>query len=176
MRDSTWVCRFPSPDSSEFETTDVGIGGRLAWHPAAWMGVESEVSFYPAEFPDGVPFSKGRIEGLFGVTVGPSMDRVRPFARLRAGFLDVQEAPAPFACIAIFPPPLACTLSGRTLPVFDLGGGVEVSATRRVFARIDAGDRMLKYPGPVFDAHREVRNEAFISHDLRVAFGAGLRF
>jgi hypothetical protein len=42
----------------------------------------------------------------------------------------VEAAPEPFACILIFPPPLACTLgAGRTLAVLDAGGGIEVAIT-----------------------------------------------
>jgi hypothetical protein len=163
--------------SSQFDRTEVGVGGRFAWNPDTWLGVESELVLYPQAFPDAVPFSKRRVEGLFGVTLGPSFDRARPFVKLRAGFLDVQEAPAPFACIAIFPPPLACTLAaGRMLPAFDLGAGIELFATTRTFARIEAGDRLLRYPGPVFDVNRTVRNDSFFSHDFRVGVGAGLRF
>jgi hypothetical protein len=57
-----------------------------------------------------------------------------------------------------------------------MGGGVELFPTSRVVVRVDAGDRMLKYPGPVFDSSRTVRDRDFFSHDLRLAFGAGLRF
>jgi len=77
----------------------------------------------------------------------------------------------------IYPPPLSCELAaGRTLPVFDVGGGVEVSATRRTFVRVDAGDRLVKYPGPVIDNNRTRQDEPFFGHDFRFAVGAGLRF
>ena len=163
--------------SSQFDDSDHGIGGRLAWRPGNWIGLESELVLYPSDFPDQVAFSRRRIEGLFGATFGPTLGRARPFVKLRSGFLKVQEAPKPFACIAIFPPPLACQLgAGDTLPAFDLGGGLEWFATKRTFVRIDAGDQILKYPGPVFDADRNVRDEGFFSHNLRFAVGAGLRF
>jgi hypothetical protein len=163
--------------SSQFDRTDVGVGGRLSWHPHAAVGLESEVNLYLADFPGRPAFSRGRVEGLFGVTLGPRLARVRPFARLRSGFLIVGAAPRPFACIRIYPPPLSCSLaSGRTLALVDIGGGVEVFATRRAFLRIDAGDRLLKYPGPVIDRNRTRQDEPFFSHDLRFAAGAGLRF
>jgi hypothetical protein len=162
---------------SQFDRNDVGLGGRVAWHPVEPIGIESEITFYPRDFPDRVPFSRGRVEGLFGVTVGPRFDRLRPFARLRSGFLIVREAPQPIACILIFPPPLSCQLaSGRTLVAFDIGGGVEVFATQRTFVRVDAGDRLLKYPGPVFDGNFTRRAADFFSHDFRFAAGAGVRF
>ncbi len=167
----------PVAMSSQFDHTDIGIGGRFAWRPDAWIGVESEVNVYPQSFPGGVPFSKQRVEGLFGVTLGPQFDRARPFAKLRAGFLDMQEAPAPFVCLLIFPPPLACTLgTGRTLLAFDIGGGIEIFATDRTFVRVEAGDRVLRYPGPSLDRNGTARNGSFFSHDFRFAAGGGLRF
>lgn len=158
---------------SEFDETDVGLGGRFAWLPTGIIGIEAEINVYPEEFV----FSSSRVEGLFGVTVGPRFDRVRPFAKLRSGFLNVGDAPRPFACILIYPPPLSCELaSGRTLAAFDLGGGVEMSVTRRTFVRVEAGDRIVMYPGPVIDRNRVVQDDSFFGHDFRFAAGAGLRF
>jgi len=163
--------------ASQFDASDAGVGARIAWQPVRVIGVEAEVVHYPSDFPDPRPFSRARTEGLFGATVGPRLDRVRPFARLRSGFVSVRDAPEPFPCILIFPPPLACRLaSGDTLLAVDAGGGVEVAATSRTLVRVDAGDRILRYPGPVFDGNRDVRERAFFSHDFRLAASAGLRF
>jgi hypothetical protein len=163
--------------SGEFDETDVGIGGRLAWLPSRVFGVEAELTHYPSDYPDGVAFSRARWEGLFGVTVGWTFDRVRPFGKVRPGFLNIREAPAPIACIAIFPPPLACTLaSGETLFAFDVGGGVDLPLTSRTFIRVDVGDRLVRYKGPVFDQNRTVREDSFFGHDFRFAAGAGVRF
>lgn len=163
--------------SSEFDQTDVGLGGRFSWRPLGLLGVDAEIDLYPRDFPGQRPFSRGRTEGLFGITVGPRFDRVRPFAKLRPGFMRFSEAPEPVACILIFPPPLSCTLaSGRTLLAIDVGGGVEMFATQQTFIRVDAGDLLLKYPGPVFDKNFSVREGGFFSHDFRFAVGAGRRF
>jgi hypothetical protein len=162
--------------SQQFEGSDFGVGGRFAWHPLSLLGVEAELDLYPGEFPEGRAFSRRRVEGLFGVTAGPRFDRVRLFGKLRTGFLRLDEAPGPLACILIFPPPLSCTLAaGRTLAVIDVGGGVEASVTARTFVRLDAGDRLTKYPGPSFDA-AGVRRDSFFGHDFRFAAGAGVRF
>ena len=88
-----------------------------------------------------------------------------------------QEAPDPFPCILIFPPPLQCSLAtGRIARAVDIGSGVELVATRRTFLRTDAGDLMLCYPGPVFDKQRTPRQDGFVSHNLRLAVGGGFRF
>ena len=163
--------------SGQFDASDAGIGGRAGWQATPLIGVEAEFVHYPSHFADAPVFSRSRVEGLFGATIGPRLGRVRPFGRVRPGFLRFQPAPEPIACIAIFPPPLTCELAaGRTLMAFDLGGGVDVSVGERTFVRIDAGDRMVKYPGPVFDADRQVHDEAFFGHDIRLAFSGGLRF
>ena len=160
--------------SSEFDDNDTGVGGWLSWHPLALLGAEAELTVYPASFPNANGFSRSRIEGLFGVTVGPRLPGVRPFARVRPGFLTFRGQPV--VCILIFPPPLSCELArGQTLFALDLGGGVELFPGGRAVVRVDVGDRIVKYPGPSFRNGRATQ-DSFYSHDLRVAAGAGVRF
>jgi hypothetical protein len=167
-----------STQSRQFDAADAGIGGRIAWQPTSLIGFEAELNLYPRGFPDRRPFSRTRVEGLFGATAGVTLGRVRPFARLRPGFVDVHESPAPFPCILIYPPPLQCALaSGRTLFALDVGGGVAITLTPRTFLRVDLGDRLVRYPGPVFEMDpRRIHKDAFFGHDFRFATGAGLRF
>lgn len=162
---------------SEFDATDLGLGGRVTWKPTSLIGVDADVTWYPSDFPDGVAFSGTRFEGLFGVTVGPQVNRIRPFAKAAAGFLRSSGAPEPFACIAIFPPPLACLMAaGETMAAYEIGGGVEVSTTRTTFLRIDVTDRILEYPGPSFGKNFERIDDAFYGHALRFTIGGGIRF
>ncbi len=166
-----------SARSDQFDESETGFGGRVAWYPVSLVGVEAEVTLFPTAFPDQRAFSSRRVEGLFGVTIGPRLGPIRPFAKFRPGFVNVSEAPEPFACILIFPPPLACSLAaGQTLGAFDIGGGLEVLVTPRGFVRLDVGDRVVRYRGPVFDGRQQVQDETFYGHDVRVAVGAGLRF
>lgn len=164
--------------SGQFDSTEFGIGGRLSWHPMAMLGIESEIDLYPADFPgDSVPFSTARLEGLFGVTAGPRLARLRPFAKIRAGMLRYSPSTKGVVCIAIFPPPLNCLMAaGGTRAIVDVGGGVEIFTTNRTFFRIDAGDRMVRLPGPTLISGREVRDEPFFGHDVRVSLGGGVRF
>lgn len=163
---------------SEFDSADNGFGGRVTFKPISMIGIDADATWYPGEYePDGVAFSRNRFEGLLGVTVGPQIDRIRPFAKLSAGFLKVGATPGAFACIAIFPPPLNCSLAGGdTLPAYEIGGGVEFDATQRFFIRGDISDRILKYPGPTFDRNFEVQNEGFFGHAVRFTLGAGIKF
>lgn len=162
---------------SEFDDADIGVGGRFSVMASSLIGLDAEALWYPSDFPDQVSFSRSRVEGLFGVTVGPRLNRIRPFAKAAAGFLKVGATPGAFACIAIFPPPLNCALAGgATLPAYELGGGVEIGVTDRGFFRADLTDRVLKYPGPTFDANFERRDDGFLGHAVRITLGAGLRF
>ena len=168
---------FVVTDSGQYDTRDIGIGGRLGWRLSPVLGVEGEITYHSDPFSDAVPFKAGRIEGLFGATIGPRLGAVRPFATVRPGFVRYRAADGPIACIAIFPPPLSCTLAaGRTLFAFDVGGGVEFSSTVRTLIRATLSDRMVRYPGPAFDTNGEAHEDGFAGHDLRFALGAGFRF
>jgi hypothetical protein len=162
--------------SGEFDSTDAGLGVQVAWHPTPLIGAEVEVVVHPGDLGDPA-FSSGRVETLFGVSVGPQIGRWRPFAKVRPGIIRYWQSPEPLACIAIFPVPVACTLaSGRTVAVFDFGGGIERFVGDRTFVRFDAGDRMLTFPGPVRDSAGAAHDDGYFAHDLRIALSAGLRF
>lgn len=65
---------------------------------------------------------------------------------------------------------------GTTLPAFDVGGGVDVHTSDTTFLRLDAGDRILKYPGPSTGQGLILNDERFYGHAFRVAIGGGFRF
>jgi opacity protein-like surface antigen len=168
---------FMTTDSGQFHTKDVGGGGRLGWRVTPLLGVEGEITYHSEAFGDGDPISGGRVEGLFGVTVGPSLGIMRPFVTARPGFVRYRAKDEPVACVATFPPPVSCRLAaGHTAFAFDLGGGLEVSPTPRTVVRAAVSDRMVRYPAPAFDTSGERHDDSFTGHDLRIAIGAGFRF
>lgn len=165
-------------DLAELETTDYGFGGRFGFRATPVFTFEGELNLYASDIPDVVPVTSSRLEGLFGVKVGPRFDRFSVFGKLRPGFLRFGEAPEPFPCIAIYPPPLNCVLgTGRTVFALDFGGGVEVYPTERSLVRFDLSDLMLQYPGPAIRRNRGAFDgEHSWGHNLRFAVGAGFRF
>ena len=167
-----------SSQFSDIEGTDIGGGGRLTWKPTPIIGVDADLTWYPGEFPpDGIAFSGNRFEGLFGVTVGPSLAGFRPFVKAGAGFMNFGGTDEPIACVAIFPPTLACTMAGgQTMQALEFGGGVELLPTGAFLLRIDLSDRVLKYPGPSISLESGVHDDAFWGHALRFTIGAGIRF
>jgi hypothetical protein len=168
---------FVITNSGQFHTRDIGAGGRLGWRMGPLLAVEGELTYHADPLSDAPSFSAGRIEGLFGATIGPRLGALRPFASVRPGFIRYRAADGPFACVAIFPPPLSCTLAeGRTVPAFDVGGGVELFPSARTVVRASVSDRIVRYPGPAFDTSGARREDGFAGHDLRFALGAGFRF
>jgi hypothetical protein len=165
-----------SANLSPVDQADFGLGARFSWNPVPLAGLESEINLYPKDLPGQVPFSRSRIEGLFGATFGPRLGSLRPFAKARAGFLSVRAATEPIACALIFPPPLSCQLGDRTLLDYELGGGLELFPSRGSFVRVEVGDRAVRYPGPARDTEGTLHQDSFFGHDLRFAAGAGLRF
>jgi hypothetical protein len=167
--------------SSEFDGADLGFGGLFIWRPAGarFLATEAEMNIYPSQLAagGGSPFSRRRIEGLFGVTVGPTFGRVRPIAKFRPGFVWVERAPGALACPAIYPPILSCELAGgKVVLATDVGGGIEVSPSPRTMFRFDLGDRMMAYPGPAIDANGHAHPSTFYEHELRFNAGVGVRF
>jgi hypothetical protein len=164
-------------DLDELETTDVGFGGRFGFRATELLTFEGELNFFPSDIPDEVPVTSSRFEGLFGVKIGPRFDRFSVFGKVRPGFVQFGEAPAPFPCIAIYPPPLSCIVGGKTVFALDLGGGVELYPTERSFVRFDVSDLMLAVQGPSSIGIEEAFIEGgFWGHNLRISIGAGFRF
>jgi len=163
---------------AELETADLGFGGRFGFRATSLFTFEGELNLLPSGIPDDVPVTSSRLEGLFGVKIGPRFDRFSVFGKVRPGFVRFGEAPEPIACILIFPPPLSCLLAeGQRVFALDLGGGVELYPTERSLLRFDVSDLVLQYPGPVFNRDREAFTEGgFWGHNLRLAIGAGFRF
>ena len=161
---------------NEFDETETAFGARLSYRLSRWLAADGEVNSFPGDV-GAAPFSRARREGLAGVRGGPHLGRTGVYLALRGGAVRFSEAPAPFACIAIFPPPLVCTLAdGETVPTVQLTGGFEVFPRDRIVVRVEAGDQLLRFSGPVFTADREVRENGFWSHNIKATASVGLRF
>jgi hypothetical protein len=166
----------PVRSLSEFDETEAGLGARLSYRLTGWLAVDGEGNWFPSDI--GSPsFSSSRLEGLGGVRLGPHLGRTGVFLGLRAGAVRFSEAPAPFPCILIFPPPLVCAIAaGDTLPTVQLSAGFELFPSDRLVVRLEAGDQLLRYSGPAFTADRDVIDKGRWSHNFKATASVGLRF
>jgi hypothetical protein len=162
---------------SEFDGTDYGIGGRFTIKPLPFIGFDADLMWYPSDFPEEISFSSSRFEGLFGMTLGPQLGGLRPFLKGSYGFVNTTDAPNPFPCITIFPPPIHCAMAeGQSLPAFEFGGGLQFDLSSRGFMRVDISSRWLRYPGPSFDRDLEVHDRNYWGARSRFTFGGGVKF
>jgi hypothetical protein len=162
---------------SEFDGTDLGLGGRLTFRPISFIGFDADLAWYLQEFPEAPEFSGSRFEGLFGITLGPQLGGLRPFLKGAYGFLNSSAAPRDIPCITIFPPPLFCVMAaGQTLPAFEFGGGLQFDVSTRGFLRVDIGSRWLQYPAPSFDSEMAIHDRSYWGARSRLSFGGGVKF
>jgi hypothetical protein len=159
----------------EFDQTEAGFGARLSYRLSRWFAADGEASFFPSDL-GAADFSGSRLEGLAGVRLGPHFESTGVFLALRGGAVHFSQPPEPFPCIAIFPPPLVCAIGGDTVPSVQVTGGFEAFAGHRWVVRVEAGDQLLRYSGPVLTRDREVIDEGFWSHNFKATASVGLRF
>jgi hypothetical protein len=161
----------------EFDETGVGFGLRLSYRALEWLTVDGGLVFSPGDLGGRVAFSGSQLEGLFGLRAGPRLGAASVYGTLRAGFVSFASAPEPIACIAIFPPPLACVIAeGKTALATNFGAGGEIFLGPRALVRLEVGDLLIHYPGPALTRDEAVLEDGFWRHDFRAAVSVGIRF
>jgi hypothetical protein len=162
-------------DYHELDATDFSLGIGFSYRLTSWLATDAALSLAPANLGDPA-FSDSRTEGALGFRLGPHLARSGVYAAVRPGFVKFSEPAEPTVCIAIFPPPLSCTLAtGQSVFALDLAGGLQLQNERGVL-RFEVGDRLVKYPGPILDADSEPRFDGFWSHNLAASVAVGVRF
>ncbi len=161
---------------SQVAETDTGLGLRLGFDLSRSVALEAALGYFPADLGDPA-FSGSRTQALLGLKAGRRGEKAGVFATARGGVTSFSEAPAPFPCILIYPPPLSCQMGGGdTLATVELGGAFEYYPSSRSVLRLEVGDQLLRWPGPVIDGTGQVRESDFWDHDLRLSVGFGWRF
>ncbi|HEV3468677.1 MAG TPA: hypothetical protein VG148_05105 [Pyrinomonadaceae bacterium] len=125
--------------------TEPGGGVRFGYNVSRNVAVEAELNLFPRDRE----LEGGRkVQGLFGVKAGKRYETVGLFAKARPGFLHSSRGDFTprrgFVCPAIFPAPIGCyDPKSRTDFALDVGGVVELYASRRVLVRFDVGDTLV---------------------------------
>ena len=164
---------------SEFKITSVGTAVNVAWHVAPALAVDGALIWFPGGWQSGTGTlaSQERLLGLLGVNTGLPLGPVELRWRARAGFLNFGDE-GPIACPAIFPPTLECQLApGYMAFATDLGGGVNIRLdyAGRTRLRVDAGDLLVRYGVNALRPRGQI-TDGFVSHNLLMSAGLGLRF
>ena len=166
---------------SDFGSTNTGIGGRFSFNLSRWAALEAEGAFFPQDdiaLPPTalidnlrVRHSRKRTEAFFGAKLGYRWDRFGLFAKARPGFTALSDDGLRCegeVCALV----LLLRPEYRTEFAIDLGGILEFYPSRRVVARFELGDTIIR--------HRSTAppcwGEGCTSNNVSSKFGIGFRF
>ena len=158
---------------SQTGTTNLGLGARFGYRVHRAVMLEGELAYdYGLNFHEAyLDLTTGNIvaientsvgvtHGLIGPIVQPAHGHLRPFATLKAGFIDFR-------------------LSGSLLPYSDVVSSVLGLRTSSVNAALYPGGGIEASLGPLglrFEAGDEIYFNRGAHNNLRITFGPILRF
>ncbi len=131
-----------------FDETRPGVGGRVTYNFNRWMAAEAEINFFPHKkrsFTD----DSDSVQAQFGVKLGKRFEKFGLFAKVRPGFLSVDDvfSVQPGASTVIDDMVLLDAKIERTnYFTIDAGGVLELYPDRRSVVRFEAGDTAIRYP------------------------------
>ena len=175
---------------------EYGGGGRFTYNLTNALALEAEANFFPGrnEFPE---ISQGHfLQAQFGVKAGKRFKKFGIFGKARPGFVTFSKVSKltgfrreiiPFRGVVPIDVP-EFRIGNASYLSADLGGVVEFYPSRRVVARFDIGDTIIRYgateefapsvcplsapvcPIEIFARPEETR------HSLQISAGVSFRF
>jgi hypothetical protein len=158
---------------SETQTPNVGLGARFGYRAHRYLMLEGELAYdYGVNFDElYVNITNGKVaaigstsigvtDGLFGPMIEPAHGHLRPFATVKAGFIDFRLSPSLLPYGTVVSSVLGIRTSNLNAALYP-GGGAEASLGP-LGLRLEFGDVMYFNSG----AH----------NNLRITFGPILRF
>ena len=162
-----------------------GFGGRLTYNLTDHLAVEGEGNFFPTQ--GALTFATGgtAAQGQFGVKAGKRWEKFGIFAKARPGFVSFSRTLRLVGTETIIFEGESFIVpryerDRRTSFSTDLGGVIELYASRRIMARFDIGDTIIRHgerqtigfatPQTTINIPREYR------HNFQFSAGVGFRF
>jgi Outer membrane protein beta-barrel domain len=140
---------FPPPGQGQSRSrTEAGFGGRVTYNFNDSFAAEAEVNFFPRDEVAFNEYTDGRaLQALFGVKAGRRFGKFGLFGKARPGLVRFGRAfsgTRPETGLegqSLLIPEYA----GRTNFALDVGGVMELYPSRRVLARFDLGDTVVRF-------------------------------
>jgi hypothetical protein len=178
-----------SVDNGGGTRTEPGIGGRFTYNVTNNFALEAEGNIFPKDDHFG-GFRNGgsAVEGLFGVKIGKRYKRFGFFAKARPGFISFSRGITQIIPTGVTADPFSFNLRTDRLTHFaaDIGGVMEFYPSRRIFARIDIGDTIIRYGETTFNTITGSPGGPFVpvpfivpsdtTHNFQFSAGVGFRF
>lgn len=169
-----------APDPDFFgDVTHGGIGGRVTYNINRSIAAEAELNFFP-QVQLFASAGGNSIQAQFGVKVGKRFEKFGVFAKLRPGFLNVDDVfsfqPGP---VINGIPTLDFKIERTTMFTLDVGGVLEFYPSKRLVVGLEAGDTAIRYPRktePVFGGQSLVFIERPPKFEQNFQFTAGIGF
>lgn len=156
--------------------TETAIGARFTVNLNRVLAVESQVDTYP---DDGFFSDRDKLQAVAGIKAGMRGSRVGLFGKVRPGVIHTKEPLQCFIPEGCGPLPIpfdqrgALGYSVRNWLAVDAGAVAEIYVSRRLVARVDIGDMLVRR----WDGHDATgRSHYFTSHNLQMGVGAAVRF
>ena len=162
------------------DVTHTGIGGRVTYNLNRSIAAEAEVNFFP-QTQLFASAGGNSFQAQFGVKAGKRFEKFGVFAKLRPGFLNVDDVfsfvPGP---VVNGIPTLDFKIERTTLFTLDIGGVLEFYPSNRLLVRFDGGDTVIRYPRkvqPVFggQALAFIERPPQYKHNFQFTAGIGFR-
>jgi hypothetical protein len=165
---------FAALRSSHFEP---GIGGRVTLNVSKHLALESEGNFFPGRR------APHALQLQAGVKAGRRFKRIGIFAKARPGLVSFSNLVTEEGTETVGLPPLQFTVPHfvtrrRSFFSMDVGGVAEFYLSRRVLARVDGGDTIIRYgKGLFYDLDENTpQSPGQTKHNFQLSVGVGFRF
>lgn len=169
----------PEFSALKISPSEPGFGGRLTLNLKKNLALESEVNFFPRQLGEG----QHALQAQFGVKAGHRFKRFGIFAKARPGFVSFSNLATEEGTQTVGLPPLQFTVARivskrRYFFAMDVGGVAEFYLSRRILARVDAGDTIIRYgKGLLYDLDENTpQSPGQTKHNFQFTAGIGFRF
>jgi hypothetical protein len=163
--------------------SEPGFGGRFTYNLTNYLALEAEGNFFPHRNFASSPTGGRVVQGQFGVKAGKRFNRFGIFAKARPGFVSFSDVLTEVGRQTVefegqqFSFPI---IEPRRKTYFstDVGAVLEFYPSRRILARFDAGDTIIRYGRqPDFGtfALSPTSAAARTRHNFQFSAGIGLR-
>jgi hypothetical protein len=166
--------------------TEPGLGGRFTYNVHPNLGLDAEVNFFRHELGQGLRSPGGHVyQGQFGVKAGKRFTTFGLFGKFRPGFIGFTQSSELFGTHTVTVGPTSFIVgdfrrSRKQYFSLDVGGVIELYASRRIVTRFDIGDTIIKYGefvGEGFTLSRNIlRRPPETRHNFQFTAGVGFRF
>lgn len=131
------------------DVTSSGVGGRVTYNFNRSIAAEAEVNFFPQKQFLLSSFNSGAVQAQFGVKFGKRFEKFGLFAKVRPGFIsvdDVESVTPDSVSVVNGVTTLNSRIERANFFSLDAGGVLELYPLRRTVVRFEAGDTAIRHP------------------------------